>query len=306
MLKTKLRNLVRYMTEPQFRFLENSKWGFYRNMSDEEFLKRKFKLEMGYDLDLQHPKTFNEKMQWLKIHNRKPEFTTMVDKYEAKKYVADTIGEQYIIPTYGVWDSFDEIDFDTLPDQFVLKCTHDSGGVVIVKDKKTFNKKEAKRIIEKALRRDYYQSTREWPYKDVKHRVFAEKYMKDDETGELRDYKFFCFNGEAKFFAIHFDRFKDYHVNYYDMVGKLMPFGQVEDVPDPSRKLAIPEKLNKMVTLTEKLSVDIPFLRVDLFYANGNIYCGELTFYPDSGYGLFNPKDTDDKLGELIKLPLGN
>lgn len=303
MLKTKLRNLVRYMTEPQFRFLENSKWGFYRNVSDEEFLKRKFKLEMGYDLDLQHPKTFNEKMQWLKIHNRKPEFTAMVDKYEAKKYVADIIGEQYIIPTFGVWDSFDEIDFDTLPDQFVLKCTHDSGGVVIVKDKKTFNKKEAKRIIEKALRRDYYQSTREWPYKNVKRRIIAEKYMEDDSTHELRDYKFFTFDGEVKslFIATERGSKEETKFDFFDANGELLPFTNGHPHANPTP--ALPKQFEEMKMLASKLGKGIPMVRVDFYEVNGNVYFGEMTFSHWSGMVPFEPKEWDYTFGGWIKLP---
>ena len=167
-------------------------------MSDEQFLKKEFFLAMGKPLDLDNPKTFNEKLQWLKIHNRKPEYTTMVDKYAAKQYVADKIGSQYIIPTLGVWDHFDDIDFDALPDQFVLKCTHDSGGLVICKDKSGLDKKAAKRKIEHCLRRKYYYAHREWPYKDVKPRIIAEKYMTNGTSEELNDYKLMCFNGKVK------------------------------------------------------------------------------------------------------------
>ena len=167
--------------------------GFFKFMSDEAYLKFMYKLKMKRKLNLSDPQTFNEKLQWLKIYDRKPEYTTMVDKYEAKKYVADIIGEEYIIPTLGVWDRFEDIDFDELPDQFVLKCTHDSGGLVICRDKSKLDLKAAKKKINKSLKRNYYWIGREWPYKNVRPRIIAEKFMTDPTSDDLQDYKFFFF-----------------------------------------------------------------------------------------------------------------
>ena len=173
---------------------------------DALYLKLRYWKVFHKPLNLKNPQTFNEKLQWLKLYDRKPEYTCMVDKYKAKQYVAERIGQEYIIPTLGVWDSFDEIDFDALPDQFVLKCTHDSGGLVICQDKKTLDKEAARRRITASLQRNYFWANREWPYKNVKPRIIAEVYMQDTVTAELRDYKFFCFNGTAKLLFIATDR----------------------------------------------------------------------------------------------------
>ncbi len=302
MLKNKIKNGFRYIVDPEFRLLEHTKWGFYDNLPDEAYIKKRFKVCMGYDLDLDNPKTFNEKLQWLKLHNRKPEYKLMVDKYEAKKYVANIIGEQYIIPTLGVWDSFDEIDFNSLPDSFVLKCTHDSGGLVIVKDKSKLNKKEAKKTLTKALKRNFYLSSREWPYKDVKPRILAEKYMIDSELNELRDYKFFCFNGIPKFYKIDTGRFSNHHANYYDLNNNLLEIGETQFMPDHEHKLIPPKNLQEMISLSKKLSEGQPFLRVDFYEANGKTYFGELTFYPNTGLGEFVYDNNDKMLGEWIDI----
>ena len=183
--------------------------GWLNPLPDKVFLKLMFRARMGSKLDLKHPRTFNEKLQWLKLYDRRTEYTNMVDKYEAKKYVAQKIGEQYIVPTLGVWESFDDIDFEKLPEQFVLKCTHDSGGLVICRNKRNLDIDAARIKIQKSLKFDYYRHGREWPYKEVKPRVIAEKFMKDSETEEgLTDYKFFCFDGEPKAMFIATDRAK--------------------------------------------------------------------------------------------------
>ena len=184
-----------------------------QNLSDEAYLKLVYRLIFGRKLNLKNPKTFNEKLQWLKLYNRKPEYTLMVDKYEVKGYIAEQIGEEYVIPTLGVWDNFDDIDFDSLPNQFVLKCTHDSGGLVICKDKSNLDITKAREKINKALTRRFYYFGREWPYKNVKPRIIAEKYMVDKTVDELRDYKFFCFGGVCKCLKVDFDRFIEHHAN---------------------------------------------------------------------------------------------
>lgn len=272
------------------------KWG-----SDKFFLKVWYYNRMGYWMDFKHPKTFNEKLQWLKLYNRKPKYTTMVDKYAVKRYVANIVGEEYIIPTLGVWNSFDEIDFDKLPNQFVLKCTHDSGGLIICKDKKTLDIAKAKSKIEKSLQRDFYKCGREWPYKDVPRRIIAEKYM-EEPSGQLQDYKFFCFGGVVKFFKIDFNRSTNHQANYFTPDGNLMPFGEKVCPPDFGRILGIPSSLSEMIGLAEKLSQGIPFVRVDFYNITGQIYFGEITFYPASGTGPFIPSQWDEKIGQLLTL----
>lgn len=187
------------------------KWYSFRKilknlLPDSFFLKREFRLRMGYPLNLQQPKTFNEKLQWLKLYDRNPLYTTLVDKYAVKKWVSDKIGEEYVIPTIGVWDKFDDIDFDKLPKQFVLKCTHDSGGLAICRDYSSFDIEAARKKINESLKRNFYYQSREWPYKNVRPRIIAEKYMEDSLDAELRDYKFYVFNGEPKFLLLATNR----------------------------------------------------------------------------------------------------
>ena len=273
---------------------------------DELYLKLLFLFEMHYWPDLKHPKTFNEKLQWLKLHNRKPEFTTMVDKYAVKKYVADRIGEQYIIPTLGVWDSFDQIDFDSLPNQFVLKTTHGGGGlaVVICKDKKTFDKRRAKRILEKSLHSDIYMKYREWPYKDVPKRIIAEKYMVDESGTDLKDYKFFCFNGEPKYMLLVSGRQAGKkRFDYFDLNWNHLP---VHDVgcPGAERLPAKPENFEEMIFIARKLSKGMTHVRVDLYNINCKIFFGELTFFDGSGLSVYDPREWDFKFGQFLKLPI--
>lgn len=279
--------------------------GFFRNLDVEIYLKKVFKLRVGIKLNLNTPRTFTEKLQWLKIHDHKPQYTTMVDKYEVKKYVADKIGEQYIIPTLGVWESFDEINFNKLPNQFVLKCTHDSGGLVICRNKIQFDKQAARRKISKSLKRNYYYLGREWPYKNVPPRIIAEQYMKDSETSELRDYKFFCFNGEPIYCQVISDRSSVETIDFYDMEWTHQPFTglALPRKPFSEVSISVPRTFEKMKKSAKVLSKDIPFVRVDFYEINGEMYFGELTFYPASGFGEFSPDEWNYKLGDMITLP---
>lgn len=276
---------------------------FWKRVDDEIYLKIRYRVLTGKSLNLDAPKTFNEKLNWLKLHDRKPEYTTMVDKYTAKEYVAGILGDEYIIPTLGVWNRFEDIDFDTLPQQFVLKTTHNSGGIIICRDKAQFNIREAKKKINKWLSSDFYYVGREWPYKDVPHRIICEKYMVNNDISELRDYKFFCFNGMCKCMKVDFDRFIEHHANYYDPQGNLLDFGETMCPPNKDKIISLPDNIEKMLQLSENLSKDIPFLRVDFYNVNGDIYFGELTFFPASGFGAFTKDEWDYKLGEWLKLP---
>ena len=281
----------------------NSK-GFFKCLPDKMVLKLLFSARAKYKLNLKNPQTFNEKLQWLKLYDRKPIYTTMVDKYAVKKYVADIIGEEYIIPTFGVWDKFDDIDFDKLPNQFVLKCTHDSGGLVIVKDKTELNKKFAKKKIENCLKRDYYIYNREWPYKNVPRKIIAEQYMEDTETQELRDYKFFCFNGEVKALFIASDRGnpkEETKFDFYDENFNHLPF--TNGHPNATKEIVKPKSFEKMKELASILSKGIPHLRVDFYEIDGRIYFGELTFCHWSGLMPFNPEEWDYTFGNWLKLP---
>lgn len=278
-----------------------------RRLSDKAYLSLQYRCFIGKSINWDNPTSFTEKLQWLKLYNRRPEHSAMVDKYEVKEYVAQTIGSEHIIPTYGVWDRFEDIDFDSLPNQFVLKCTHDSGGLVICKNKQTLDKKAVRRKIEKSLHRDYYLAGREWPYKNVPKRVIAEKFISPSQNSvnaDLPDYKFFCFNGKVKFFKVDFGRFVEHHANYYSSEGKLLNFGEKGLDPDPNYPIELPINLGEMISLAEKLSENEPFLRVDFYNVNGKIFFGELTFYPASGMGQFNPTEYDDLIGNLLSLPM--
>lgn len=272
-------------------------------INDECYLRMYYEKVFHKELNLDNPETFNEKLQWLKLNNRKKIYTTMVDKYEAKEYVSKIIGKEYIIPTLGIYNKFNEINFDNLPNEFVIKCTHDSGGLVICKNKQKLDLQKVKSKINICLKKNYYYEGREWPYKNVKPRIIIEKYMEDRKTQEIRDYKFFCFNGKTKIFKIDFDRTKKHRANYYDIDGNLLKFGEEVCPPDFGKKIDMPINLKTMIEFAQKLSKNVPFLRVDFYEINGKIYFGELTFYPASGFGRFIPEEWDKKLGDMIKLP---
>lgn len=278
--------------------------GFFKNMNDKEYLSWLYRARMGRLPDLNHPKSFSEKLQWLKLNDRKPEYTEMVDKYLAKKYVEKRIGEKYIIPTLGVWDEFDQIEFEKLPDQFVLKTTHDSGGVVICKDKANFDKAAAKRKLEKSLKRNYYWAEREWPYKNVKPRIIAENYLSFLNGSDLVEYKVFCFNGKPALFLIckgegHTDERTN---DFYDLEFNHIPV--TVTCPNAKEKCQKPDEYEELLELSRKLAKNTYQLRVDLYVINHKIYFGELTFFHDSGCCKFNPPEWDKRFGDMLKLPI--
>lgn len=287
---------------PQLLFLTLGHREWFNWMSDEHYLKIAFWARMGKWPNIEHPQTFSEKLQWMKLHDRNPLYTKLVDKYEVKPLVAEKIGKEYIIPTIGVWDCVNEIDFDSLPNQFVLKCTHDSGGLVICKDKSKLNKEMAKKKLAACLKHSFYWGMREWPYKDVKPRVIAEQYM-EDETGELRDYKFFCFNGEVKALFIASDRTKDVETkfDFFDENFNHLPFTNGHPNADtPPTKPVCFEEMKKLAAI---LSKGIPQVRVDFYEIRGKVYFGEMTFFHWSGMTPFVPEEWDYKFGSWIKLP---
>ncbi|MBE5819572.1 MAG: glycosyl transferase [Clostridiales bacterium] len=282
-------------------FLNNR--GFYL-LGDKKYLRLLYKLEMNSKLDLENPNTFNEKLQWLKLYDRNPKYIKMVDKYEVKDYIEKTIGKEYIIPTLNVYNSFNEIDWEKLPKQFVIKCTHDSGGLIICKDKNSLDIKSSERLINKCLKNKFYYSGREWPYKNVKPRIIIEKYMATEEQPELIDYKFFCFNGNPKLLYVS-EGLSDHNtakISFADMDYKMTEFYRKDYKPfDKLPKK--PENFEEMKELAKVLSKDIPFVRVDFYEIEGKIYFGELTFYPCSGYIPFKPEKYDKILGDMLELP---
>lgn len=251
--------------------------------------------------NLKHPQTFNEKLQWLKLNDKHEEYTRFVDKYEVKNYVCQVLGEDFIIPTLGVWNNFDDIDFTMLPNQFVLKTTHDSGGIVVVKDKSKLDLKAAQKKLERSLKHNYFYEHREYPYKNVKPRIIAEKFMVDESGTELKDYKFFCFDGDVKFLYVATDRPSDTRFDFFDADFKHMPFKQAH--PWAKKEIKKPVGFEEMKRVASILSRNIPHVRVDLYNINGKIYFGEMTFFHMSANAPFEPAEWDKKIGSLLKLP---
>lgn len=270
--------------------------------NDEIYLKLLFPLMVGYKLNLNDPRTYNEKLQWLKIYYRKPIMTQIVDKYEAKEYARKIIGDKHIIESYGVWDSFDQIDFDSLPDKFVLKTTHDQGGVVIVTNKNTFDKKAAKKKIERHLKFEHYYLTREWPYKNVKPRVMAEALLVNDKVGDLYDYKFYCFHGEPKVMFITGGRKGNTtYQEFYDMEFNSLNIRR-PGFTQSSKYLQKPKSWGLMQELAKSLSIGFPHVRVDFYDVDGKVYLGELTFFTGGGMKPFYPHSWDSTFGDWIDI----
>lgn len=260
------------------------------------------------ELDLENPQSFNEKIQWLKLNDRNPKHTMLVDKYEAKRLVAHSIGESHIIPTLGIWDRFEDIDFSILPNQFVLKCTHDSGGLVVCRDKKNFNKKSAKKKINKCLKHNFYYGQREWAYKNIKPRIIAEKYMEDETAKKLgnsglTDYKFFCFNGKPEFVYVScgLENHETAQISFLTMEWEFADFKRndyqgLNVLPDK------PKRFDEMIEYAKKLSENEKFVRIDFYEIGARVYFSEVTYYPCSGFMPFDPIEWDNKIGKLIKI----
>lgn len=270
---------------------------------DKQYLQMMYWLHLGRKLNLKNPKTFNEKLQWLKLYNHKPEYTIMVDKVKAKEYVAKLIGEEHIIPTLGVWDDPDDIDFDALPDQFVLKCNHNSGtGMCICRDKSKLDIEKVKAELRKGLKENYYMRWREWPYKNVPRKILAEKFMVDESGTELKDYKIFCFNGEPRYCQVISDRNTDEKIDFYDMHWKRLVglVGLNDKVHNSEYAIPCPESFEDMKQMASLLAKSIPFSRIDFYEINHQAYFGEITFFPATGFGNFNPREWNVKMGDMI------
>lgn len=276
----------------------------HRLMSDEFYIRTRWRKTMGYELDLKKPQLFNEKLQWLKLYDRNPLYPTLVDKCEVKKWIAERIGEQYVIPTLAVYNSVDEIDLDALPNTFVLKCTHDSGSVVLCKDKSSFDLDAAKKKLNARMHYNYYWNAREWPYKHLKPRIIAEELMGDDSEhnkGGLSDYKFTCFNGVAENVMACVDRNEgDTKFFFYDRQWNLLPLNIRGKNTDSNYKLPKPACMDEMFEIASILSEGIPFLRVDMYCVNEKPYVGELTFFPSAGFDVNLLPATERLFGKMI------
>jgi len=293
--------LIKYLDNREYRFLVSASLGFYRGMADEDYLRRIFCARMGSELRLDPPVTFSEKLQWLKLHDHNPAYHRMADKAEVKAYVAERIGERYIIPTIGVYDSFDEIDFDKLSPAFVLKCTHDSGGIYICRDRASFDKHKAKRVINRFLKRDYALQWREWPYKGLPHRIIAEEYIPSADG--LTDYKIHCFNGEPRLVLVCRDRFSDTGLteDFFTEGWEHLPVRRPEH-PNAAEPIERPAQLDELLRLARELAQDIPFVRVDFYIVGERVLFSELTFFPAAGLTPFVPQEWDKTFGDWLEL----
>lgn len=303
---SKIKTLIKILTDKDFRFCFLADKGKKANIDSEEFLKVRYRVAFGRELNLDSPDTYTEKLQWLKLYDHCPEYTTMVDKYAVKQYVAEKIGAEYVIPLLGVWDDANDVDFDILPDQFVLKTTHDSGTLLICKNKAELNLKSVRKKFAKHLKRHYFDYNREWPYKNVRPRIIAEPYLEDKECKELRDYKFFTFGGVPKILYITQGRGKDEPTvaDFFDMEFNHLPFKIDHDMSkQPPCK---PKCFDEMKSLAALLSKGTPQLRVDFYEVDGQVYFGEMTFFHCSGLAKFHPDEWDKVLGDWVKLPSKN
>lgn len=276
-------------------------------ITDKCYLKIWYKVKTGKKLNLDHPQTYNEKLQWLKLYDHRPIYTTMVDKYAVKEFVAQIIGAEYVIPLLGVWERPEDIDFDALPNQFVLKVTHGGGsfGVIVCRDKESLNRREAIKTLISAMKIDGYWLNREWPYKNVPRRVIAEEYKEDVETKELRDYKFFCFDGEPKLLFVATGRATQEEPNFdwFDMSYQHIPLKTEHPNSDINHLPQKPACFEEMKDVAARLSAGLPQVRIDLYEVNGKVYFGEYTFFHWSGINRFEPEEWNERMGEWITLP---
>lgn len=295
-----LRNYLKNPKETIHKVLQKCSWVF---PTKESYLKYEYYYHMGEKLNLKNPTTFREKLQWLKLHDHNPIYHTMVDKYAVKEYISSVLGAEYVIPLLGVWDKASDIEWDKLPNQFVLKATHAGGGgaVFICKDKNSFDKENVCKRLQVFLDKiDLYQRNLEWAYKGVPHRIIAEQYM-EDFNGQLNDYKILCFKGEPQIVIVDADRYIKHKRNFYDKNWNIIPIeSDCESIGESVEK---PENLDDMLDVARKLSKGISFVRVDLYNVKGKIYFGEMTFYPWGGFISFKPDKYNEELGSMIQLP---
>lgn len=292
--------LKKYLKNPWEIVISLNNHNLLRILSDKLYLKLMFRARIGKKLNLKNPQSFNEKIQWLKLYNRKEEYTAMVDKYAVKDYVKKIIGDKYIIPTLGVWNKYDEINFSSLPNKFVLKCTHDSGGLYICKNKDLFNNYECRKKIENSLKNKYFYKGREWPYKNVKPQIIAEVYLEDENVADLYDYKVMAFNGVPKIIQVHKGRHKNHTQDFYDDDWNKLNIYQGTEQSD--EYMDKPIFFDEMMQLTSILAKNIPLVRVDWYYVKNQLFFGEITFYDGSGLIPFIPESWDYEFGKMIKL----
>ncbi|MBQ8524644.1 MAG: glycosyl transferase [Clostridia bacterium] len=309
----RLNTVKKLLCDKNYRVIKLAKAGVYNYMNDEKYLKKIYRARMGRTLDLENPELFSEKLQWLKLYDHNPLYTQLVDKYRVREYIAEKVGEEYLVPLLGVWEDPDEIDFDALPERFVLKCNHNSGtGMCICRDKSKLNVDAVKKKLKKGLREDFYLRHREWPYKNVPRRIIAEKLLTltSDPLAKngLDDYRFYCFHGDPKLIYVYQAGTLDFgnkpsiaSCNIFNSNWEQLPFRQKS--PSAPIPPSPPSGLGKMLELSKQLSAGCPFMRVDFYEIDGHLYVGELTLYPGGGLATFNPPEWDRKIGKWLTLP---
>lgn len=301
-----MKSVIEYLKHPSlikegfFNAKMNSKHS--KSLSDKEYISILFEHKMGRPINLERPTSFNEKLQWLKLNDIHDEFTDLSDKIKVKDIISNLLGKEYIVPTLKIYDSPNEIDFNELPEKFVLKCNHDSGSVIICRNKNAINKKKIIKKLNKFLKTDFYLNSREYPYKNIERKVFAEQYIETSGTKGIVDYKFYCFNGTPKFLYVSqgLENHKTASISFYDLKGKKMPFKRADFAELDSFKM--PDNFDYLISLAEKLAkyTKAKFVRVDLYTVNDNVYFSEFTFFPCGGFMPFNPPEQDEEIGKLL------
>lgn len=299
---SKIKTAVTLAKTPQKMLLPAGQNGLLNFIPDKTYLKAVFKAETGYALNLHHPKTYNEKLQWIKLYDRKPEYVIYADKYRVRKYIAKTIGAQYLIPLIGMYKRAEEIPWEDLPNRFVLKCNHASGTNIICKDKAALDIASAEKKLNAWLRKNAFCGAREWCYKDIDPCIICEEFIETQDGNTPDDYKFMCFNGVPRLIQVHHDRYGDHTLDYYTPEWKRADLQRI-DANTSAKVVEKPEKLDEMLSIAERLSKDMYYARIDLYYVNGNIYFGEITMYPTGGFSTFTRYEDDLLLGSYIKLP---
>ena len=299
---SKIKTALNLLRTPSKMILPLSNTGIFNWMNDEDYLKFVFRYTMGYELNLTNPRSFSEKMQWLKLNDRQKRYIELVDKVKVKRHISKVLGDEYVIPELGVWDSFDEIKFEALPDRFVLKCNHDSGSIVVCSDMKKFNMEKTRKKLTDRLHQNAFNYGREWPYKYVKRKVFAEEYI-SDKGKELTDYKFYCFNGNPKFCQVILNRSSKETIDFFDMHWEHQPFvGITPNIQNSKSIIEKPKNFDKMKNFARELSTGTYFCRIDFYEADDHLYFGEFTLYPGSGFGYFAPDKWNYILGDMISI----
>lgn len=302
---SKFKTMLTLMRKPRKMIKPLGHIGIFNWLPDKPYLKLVYWAETGRRLNIDSPSTFNEKLQWLKLYNRKPEYSNYVDKYTVRSFIQKTIGEEYLIPLIGVYNNVEEINWEMLSNKFIIKCNHGSGTNIICTDKNSFDIKEAKRRLNKWMKKSWYWFGREWPYKNVKKKIIIEELLQDKNRSVPMDYKCWVFNGKVEFINVHFKDNGRTKINIYNRDWELQSFGMVYN-NDLGRIHEKPKNYQKMIDFAQKISNGLPFVRVDFYEVNGKLYSGEITFYPTSGFIRFHPNhdELDKMYGDLLNLRL--